>query len=256
MSIPNVEMTDLLLTLLKGVQLVAMVHITRLWTIRLSSTTTRYAQIHTCLESSHLTAPDLPLQPIHLLCPLSRHQNLHHLLLPARLHNPKIPTLHLRPQHPHQCLGPSHLHHLRRPVPSPPRLLGPQRPRPMHQPKHLLHRQPSLQRPNGLRHPHPPRPNDLGPPPRLARQTRPKRRLRPRRLRLLRQHLPHRRPLLDLPLRPNIHSLPSNSMDTHRTLRRHHLLQSPHHPRPLPNLEPEEPLQPQYGAVLYQHRHQ
>jgi hypothetical protein len=100
-------------------------------------------------------SPDLHREPIHLLRPLPRPQNLHHLLLPSHLLGPDLPP-HLRPHKlAHRPLGLRHLPHLRASVPAPPRLLGQVRPRCVYRRHHLLHRQPDLQRRHGLCHPRP-----------------------------------------------------------------------------------------------------
>jgi hypothetical protein len=181
------------------------------------------------------------------------HQNLHYLLLSPRLRYLPLPAIHLRSQHPNSRLGDRNLPRMRRPMPTTPRLLGPQHRRTLFQRARIYHRQPRLQCLHRLRHPGPPHSNDLEPSPRLARQARTKRRLRARRLRLLRQHLPHRRPVLDQSHRPHIHRLPSDAVDAYRACCWADLLQPAHYPRSIPCVEVEE--FPQWNRPpVYQYR--
>lgn len=133
-------------------------------------------------------------------------------------------------------MGHRNLPRVRRTMPTLTLLLGPQHERNMFQRERIHRRQPSLQRSHGLRDPRPAHPNDLEPAPRMARQARPKRGIRPRHLRLLRQHLPHRRALLDQPVRPNLHRLPGDAVDAHRACRWSDLLQLADYPRSVPGV--------------------
>ena len=165
------------------------------------------------------------------------YQDFHHLLLPSGLRNPALPAIHVRSEHSDRRMGHRNLPSLRRPMPTSARLLGQEYRRIMFRRPRIHHRQPSLQHPHRLRHSRPAYSNDLEPAPRLARQARIKRRLRPRCLRLLCQYLPHRSPILDQSHGPHLHRLPSDIMDAHRARRRSHLFQPTDHPRSVPGPE-------------------